>query len=74
VSGLEKEFEGRVRGVNADATTPEGKKAVKSLGFETHGLAIRSADGRALWKQPDHEVRVEDVRKALRELLEKRNR
>jgi len=71
VSGLEQEYKGRVRGQNLDATTPENKKIVQSLGFENHGLVIRSTDGRVLWKQPDHEVQMEDVRKELDRLLAK---
>ena len=69
MSGLEKEFEGRATGQNMDATTPEAKKAIKELGFETHGLAIRSPEGKVLWKQADHEVNMDDVRKALKGLL-----
>jgi hypothetical protein len=69
VSGLEKEFGGRVKAQNVDATTPESKKAIQDLGFETHGLVIRSADGKVLWKQADHNVRMEDVRSELKELL-----
>jgi hypothetical protein len=71
VSGLEQEYKGRVRGQNLDASIPENKKIVQSLGFENHGLVIRSADGKVLWKQPDHEVRMEDVRKELDRLLPK---
>ena len=70
MSGLEQEFPGRVRAQNLDATTPENKKIVKDLGFENHGLVIRSADGKVLWKQPDHEVKMDDVRKEVRTLLE----
>ncbi len=69
MSGLEKEFEGRVKGYNVDASTPEAKKAIQSLGFENHGAVIRSSDGKVLWKEPDHEVRMDDIRKALRDLL-----
>ncbi len=69
MSGLEKEFNGRVKGQNVDATTPESKKAVKDLGFENHGLVIRSAEGKVLWKQKDHDVNMDDVRSALKELL-----
>ena len=69
MSGLEKEFEGRVKAQNVDATTPENKKVVQDLGFQTHGLVIRSADGKVLWKQADHEVKMDDVRKAIRDLL-----
>lgn len=69
MSGLEKEFPGRVVARNVDATTPESQAVIQSLGFQTHGLVIRSADGKVLWKQADHNVRMDDVRKELRELL-----
>jgi hypothetical protein len=69
VSGLEKEFKGRVKGQNVDATTPESKKVIKDLGFETHGLVIRSPEGKVLWKQKDHDVQMDDVRARLQELL-----
>jgi hypothetical protein len=68
---LEREYKGRVRGQNLDATTEENKKIVRSLGFENHGLVVRSADGKVLWKQPDHEVQMEDVRRELHRLLSK---
>jgi hypothetical protein len=71
VSGLDTEYAGKVRGQNLDATTPENSKIVKELGFENHGLVIRSSDGKVLWKQPDHTVKMEDVRKELDRLLKK---
>jgi hypothetical protein len=71
VSGLDQEYKGRVHGQNLDATTEENKKIVRELGFENHGLVIRSADGKVLWKQSDHEVKMDDVRKELDELLKK---
>jgi hypothetical protein len=71
VSGLEQEFPGKVKAQNLDATTPENKKIVKDLGFNTHGLVIRSADGKTLWKKPDHDVSMEDVRKAIADILKK---
>jgi hypothetical protein len=71
VSGLENEYKGRVRGQNLDATTPENKKVVQSLGFEDHGLVIRAADGKVLWKEPDRQVKIEDVRRELDKLLSK---
>ncbi|HEX4438464.1 MAG TPA: hypothetical protein VH854_00245, partial [Thermoanaerobaculia bacterium] len=58
---------------NLDATTPENAKIVQSLGFENHGLVIRDPDGKVLWKQADHGVKVDDVRKALDTLLAKKN-
>ncbi len=69
MSGLEAEYKGKVRGENLDATTPDNKRIVRSLGFDNHGLVIRSSDGKILWKQPDHEVDMDDVRKELNRLL-----
>jgi hypothetical protein len=71
VSGLEQEYKGKVAAENLDATTPENAKIVQSLGFENHGLVIRSSDGKVLWKQADHGVKIEDVRKALDGLVAK---
>ena len=48
MSGLEQDFPGKVKAQNLDATTPESKKIVKDLGFQSHGLVIRSAEGKAL--------------------------
>ena len=70
VSGLEKEFPGKVVARNVDATTPDSKKQIKELGFTTHGLVIRSAKGDVLFKHPDHTVDMEEVRKELASLLE----
>jgi hypothetical protein len=69
VSGLDREFPGKVVGKNVDATTPESQKIIKELGFQNHGLVIRSADGKALWKQADHTVRMDEVREELKKLL-----
>jgi hypothetical protein len=71
VSGLDKEFPG-VRGKNEDATTPEGRAAIQKLGFHSHGVVIRTAAGKVLWKQPDHTVRIEDVRAELARLTRRR--
>jgi hypothetical protein len=70
VSGLEKEFPGKVEVRELDATTKENAPLMKKLGFENHGLVIRSLDGKVLWKEPDHEVQIEHVRAAIRRLLE----
>lgn len=69
MSGLDQEFQGRVRAANVDATTPEAEAVVKQLEFRNHGLVVRSAAGDVLFKQPDHEVEMEQVRAKLRELL-----
>jgi len=71
VSGFDKEFAGKVHGQNVDATTPEATRAIKALGFKSHGLVIRSPDGKVLWKQADHLVKVDEARAAIQELLKK---
>jgi hypothetical protein len=71
VSGLETEFPGKVVAKNLDATTAEAKKEIKALGFKTHGLVIRSPKGDVLFKQPDHDVKMDEVRKELSLLLKK---
>ena len=69
VSGLEKDFPGQVKASNVDASAPEAKKAIQELGFKSHGLVIRSADGKVLFKQPDHTVDLDKTREALVEIL-----
>ena len=69
VSGLEVEYDGKVIGNNEDATTPEAKREVENLGFGNHGIVIRTAGGKVLFKQPDHDVNVDDVRNKLQELV-----
>ncbi len=69
VSGLEQDFPGKVTARNVDASEPEALEEVKNLGFITHGLVIRSTDGKVLWKEGDHTVRVEDAKEALRQIL-----
>jgi thioredoxin-like negative regulator of GroEL len=69
VSGLEKEYEGKVKAVNVDASSPEAKKAIQELGFKSHGLVIRDAQGKAVFKQADHTVNLDETRKALEQLI-----
>jgi hypothetical protein len=71
VSGLASEFPGKVVTHNVDATTPESKQVCQDLGFANHGLVVRNAAGDVLWKQPDHDVKIDDVRAALEELTTK---
>ena len=71
VSGLEHEYAGKVVGENLDATTARNEKIVQELGFESHGIVIRSADGKVLWKEADHTVKIDDVRQELDRLLKK---
>ena len=71
VSGLEAEFPGKVQTHLRDATTPANAAACQGFGFQTHGLVIAAADGRVLWKQPDHGVNVDDARQQLRVLAGK---
>ena len=69
VSGLEREFPGKVTARNVDASTPEAREDIRELGFKSHGLVIRSAEGKVLFTQPDHTVRMESVVGALRDIL-----
>jgi hypothetical protein len=69
VSGLEREYPGKVKARNVDATDPDARADIQSLGFKTHGLVIRSTDGKTLWKERDHTVRMEDVESALKQIL-----
>ncbi len=70
VSGLESDFPGRVESRNVDSTSEEGTTAVRELGFQSHGIVVRDPQGRAIWKQADHAVSLDDVRTALRSLLD----
>ena len=69
VSGLEREFPGKVTARNVDASEPEAKKAIHDLGFRSHGIVIRSTDGKVLWKQADHTVQMDEVHAVLSKIL-----
>ena len=69
MSGLEQEFPGKVSARSIEATDPERADEIRSLGFATHGLVIRSKDGTMLFKQPDHTVDITAVQSALRQIL-----
>ncbi|HEU5180856.1 MAG TPA: hypothetical protein VFW45_08685 [Candidatus Polarisedimenticolia bacterium] len=69
MSGLEQEFPGKVKAANVDASTEPAKKAIQELGFKTHGLVIRDAHGKAVFKQPDHTVNLDEARSALENLI-----
>ena len=71
MSGLEQEFEGKIVAANVDATTAETKEICKQLGFQNHGLVVRDGAGEVLWKQPDHQVVVDDAKLAIEGLLAK---
>jgi len=70
VSGLEKEFPGKVTAKNVDVTEPGSRTAIQGLGFMSHGLVIRDPGGKVLWTEADHRVRMEDVRDALHKILD----
>jgi hypothetical protein len=69
VSDLEKEFPGEVKAVNLNARDEESQKVIKDAGFKTHGLIIRDANDEIVWKQADHTVKIDEVRKEIRKLL-----
>ena len=51
VSGLSEEFPGKVVGQNVEAGLPDSIADIEALGFNNHGLVIRSDDGTVVWKQ-----------------------
>ena len=69
VAGLNREFPGQLQIRTVDATSPEGVKAIQRLDLEGHGIVIRSDRGYVLWKQPLHDVNMDEVRSELRLLL-----
>jgi hypothetical protein len=69
VSGLEEAFPGRVKAQNLDATTPEAKAVIAEMGFNNHGIVVRSPEGEVLFKQPDHDVNMDDVRQAVEQAV-----
>ena len=69
VSGLEQAYPGKVTARNVDVTAPGAREEFQGLGFKSHGLVIRAADGKTLWKQADHTVSMIDVNEALHEIL-----
>ena len=70
MSGLEQAFPGKVTARNVDVTTPEARAEIRGMGFKSHGLVIRTTDGKTLWKQPDHTVDMTDVNDALHRILD----
>jgi hypothetical protein len=68
VAGLEREFPG-VHVHRIDATSPEGARTIERLDLEGHGLVIRSPRGFVLWKQPQHDINMDEVRAQLKALL-----
>jgi hypothetical protein len=69
VSEMNEQYGDKVVATNLDATTDENVKICQDLGFKNHGMVIRDSAGTTLWSQPDHEVKVEDVRAKLDELV-----
>jgi hypothetical protein len=69
VSGLEREFPGKVTARNVDASEPDARQEIRALGFRSHGIVIRSTDGTVLWKQADHSVQMDAVHGALSKIL-----
>jgi hypothetical protein len=69
VSGLEKDFPGRVKTQNLNAKDPESQKVIQEAGFKSHGLIIRDARHQIVWKQADHTVNMDQVKAEIRTLL-----
>jgi hypothetical protein len=69
VTALEKDFPGQVRVEALDAKAPDSARMVRMLGFEDHGLVIRSRNGAVLWKASNHTLKMDEVRDQLKTLL-----
>ncbi len=61
MSELYENYGGWIETASHDATTEENAAINKDLGFQTHGLVIKDAKGSVLFKQADHNVKMEDV-------------
>lgn len=68
MSGLPSEFGPRVKIELIDSTAPGAEEAIRSLGFQSHGLVIHQGN-RVIFQAADHGVRMEDVRAALTQAL-----
>lgn len=66
VTRLEQDFPGKVKVESLDATSPEGSKMAKRLGFKEHGLVIRDYRGAVLWKGTDHKLKMDEVRQEIK--------
>lgn len=66
VTALETDFPGKVKVESLDATSPEGAKMAKRLGFKEHGLVIRDHRGAVLWKGTDHKLKMDEVREEIK--------
>ena len=72
MSELQEQFPEEIVAQSVDATTPESQQICKDLGFNNHGLVIRSPEGETLWSQPDHRVVVDEARAFVEEQIKKR--
>jgi hypothetical protein len=69
VATLEKDFPGQVKVESLDATSPEGAKMAKRLGFKEHGLVIRNHRGAVVFKGTDHKLKMDDVREEIKKQI-----
>lgn len=69
VMALEQDFPGQVKVESMDATSPEGAKMARMLGFKEQGLVIRSHRGAVLWKGTDHKIKMDEIREELKKQI-----
>ena len=62
VTGLDQDFPGQVTAQNLNCQTQPAKEEIAKLGFATHGIAIHDAQGKLLFSQADHTVKMDEVR------------
>jgi len=68
----EKYSEEQLQVHDADATTDENRPKQAELGFKSHGLVIVDDEGKVVFKQADHSVKVDEVTAFVADYLDKR--
>ena len=69
---LEDEFPGKVRTDIVDATEPKTAVLVRNMEFGDHGVVVRGRRGEVLYKVGSRQGGIEEVRSAIRQLIDQR--
>jgi hypothetical protein len=72
VRALEAEFPGQVKTVSYDATSPKHARLVRNMEFGDHGFVVRGRRGEVLFKAGGHNANIDQVRQALRQLIDQK--
>ncbi|RMH85112.1 MAG: hypothetical protein D6681_16365 [Calditrichaeota bacterium] len=69
MNGLEKEYKGALKCEVRNAFSPQSKKEIADLGFQTHGLAIYDPQGHLKVKLDGHRLSEETIRDAVQSVM-----